>query len=438
VVLHDPSAREVLKKIVKCALPYGTDVHWTDPFPEQVCGWVYWPPPVHYVCNNIHRQYAFNGQLGLASDWAPPSGSASPDDQQIVSACVLMLMNVAHAHVPVSPRGNVWKVIGTWPLIRFVNLLDATAWAKVWPFDTTGTRSGLFTACTGNEPTTGLRPCGWDETQSFLGRVVPWNSLWSSTITVGIGGPGSNGQALGGGDPTEPSMIRVCAGRNGCLAPNEGNSPTYLSQGDGSANGLGVTSFVGQQADDHIVPGVFSVMAAPHDVHNSLYALPASNVASVLSPASVKDVYTEFEAVWFGNIFAADGLVPGANTRSVDLATGAIMDSKPGAVFAAPIYTHMYYCGGPELTYPVAYATQRLCALPGNSENCAAKYLNPCTSYCTGPLDQGGYTNCTGDDGVTYYPLASYLYENCDVEGASCPVMPPPGVSRKSRDPMTL
>jgi hypothetical protein len=82
--LTDPDARSLLKYVVGCALPAGSQIDLT-------IGGV---------------TYSFEGQLGLAARWGKPGGSCDASCRAWVSGCVLSRVNHLGVPVPISVRGE--------------------------------------------------------------------------------------------------------------------------------------------------------------------------------------------------------------------------------------------------------------------------------------------------------------------------------------------
>lgn len=101
------------------------------------------------------------------------------------------------------------------------------------------------------------------------------------------------------------------------------------------------------------------------------------------------------------------------------------------------VYRKMFSCQAPEWTSALAYATYRVCALPGSGSNCAATPTGLCidpnnhsypASRChkeDGLLvsGDGDFEECA-DTAGTYWnqPITVYLHEPCELmpkEGAN-------------------
>ena len=82
--LTDPSARDLLKYVVSCALPAGAHVNVT----------------VQGVT------YTYDGQLGLAPEWGQAGGSCDHDCQGWVSACLLARIDYLGQSKQISVRGD--------------------------------------------------------------------------------------------------------------------------------------------------------------------------------------------------------------------------------------------------------------------------------------------------------------------------------------------
>jgi hypothetical protein len=416
VALRDPRAVVVMREIVKCALPPEASVSWTEPFPATF--------------GNVHHR--FRGQLGLARGWA--ARAATEDEQEIVSACVLMVMNELGVHVPVSPRGDVWQwVRWGWRSFRF-NLLNDEDWAHSWPLDANGATQPWFKPCA-TPPTgiPGLPDCGWDPTQSYIGRIMSWSD-GLGTLWVGIGGAATaGGPTIGYGDLTQPSLIRVCRGRAGC------DSRDAMSESDGSpGNADAAAPFIGGAATDHKFPGVFSVLAAPQTPGGALSGVsPGSLDPNVELPTSVRNAFGQFEAGWFGNIFSA--VAPNITTISVPLGPFGKPGIVNGTAVAQYTYPNMFYCWRQDHANALAYATQRLCGDPtAGGTGCAARPVGACIAdllvnnqdtgnpVCTTRTSQGYVDQCRSTvGGPTYHTLSSYLYDLCDIDSQHCEIVPP-------------
>ena len=82
--LEDPDARMFLRYLTACALPAGAR------FEVVIDG----------------RVQGFDGELGLAPEWAGPQGSCGPSCRGWVSACMMARVNAHGEHVPISIRGE--------------------------------------------------------------------------------------------------------------------------------------------------------------------------------------------------------------------------------------------------------------------------------------------------------------------------------------------
>jgi hypothetical protein len=78
----------VMKYLYGCAAPSGSTLTWTNP--------------------STGRSYAWNGALGLASDWA--SGKpATVAEQQVITSCLAAHVNKYGIHVPIAVEGRTAK-----------------------------------------------------------------------------------------------------------------------------------------------------------------------------------------------------------------------------------------------------------------------------------------------------------------------------------------
>lgn len=369
VALHDASARAVFQKIVTCAMPPGKQIHWRDPF----------------VPANL---YTFDGQLGLASGWR--DRGASEDEQEVVSACVLMLMNDVGYHIPVSPRG--YAVGG--------RRIDASVDAHIWPYSDLGAPDPRFADCPPGAGM-GVRECGWDVSQSYVGTCV--GASWGA---VGIDGAAAAGSpAIGTGAGAR--LLRVCDGLLPCAANSlglvEDDDQQHAVAYRCSATGGGT--------------GFFAAMTGAGVAGAAFTARPATTIASAMVPARALDVYRTAEAGFFGNVFTGV-LAPGVDPVFVDPGSGVVMPTSHRGLPAGKgaIYPGLYYCEAPDWTHSDGFALHRLCADAGRQTDCVASDVGACKLHCTlpGPDDQGAFADCRPDPtSAAYHTLTDYLSDRC-------------------------
>jgi hypothetical protein len=108
--LRDPLGRELLKYVVSCALPDGTDVT------VKVDG----------------KTYVFEGSIGLAPDWGRAYGSCDSSCQRWVSACVLARVDAAGVEREISIRGDNPALRPTWHELRDYPHREATYYGNIF------------------------------------------------------------------------------------------------------------------------------------------------------------------------------------------------------------------------------------------------------------------------------------------------------------------
>jgi hypothetical protein len=89
--LADPNARELLKYIVSCALPKGSQVNFTVD----------------------STSYTYDGEIGLVPKWSNANSTCDVSCQQLVSACVMSRVDFLGEKVLISVRGSAPGLITT-------------------------------------------------------------------------------------------------------------------------------------------------------------------------------------------------------------------------------------------------------------------------------------------------------------------------------------
>jgi hypothetical protein len=378
--LEDPSARNFMSYVVSCALK-----------PEQSLSWT----------SRDGTPYTWQGELGLCPEWS--GGSASSECQRWVSACVLSRNNAWNRRVLFSARGY----LGYAP-----SVLTPAASVEADLFERyTTTRVPSTLACSG--PTAGVaRSCGFQPAK--VGHCSR-----GSRVHVGGGGtpwdfscPGPTLGHMVSGD----MVFRVCEGLGAC------DGSRALAQSQGTCGGiLPAVSFLCPASE------TFSVMTAP-------YYSTATGQVDIQSwngsyPANEKEIFPIREGAFWGTIFGYDAVAPGVHVY-VD-ANGIVHGKNPAPVVEGSIYPKMFSCQAPTWSDATAYATARLCTLPG--QNCVAKPLGRCdatlTEYPYGTRCRlseasgiGDYGKCVGSDGaISLEVITPYLNTPCDlVDSQAC------------------
>ncbi len=375
--LHDPNAQEFLKYLVGCALPPpapGThSLTWTDRFNGRV--------------------HTFDGELGLASEWA--AGAPSSDALERVSACLLARNNAFGVSVMLSLHDNHEDgALQGWSPIVPGSKADRT------------TGDDVTRACP--YPQAGLaRDCGWTVHQ--IGICLP-----GSTVTVAAGvDPACTGRVIG--DSTGNPMLRVCPGTSGC-------------------NGVRALA-ANNDACGSPAPGVrftcpasatFTVMSAPY-VSTQGYFVNVKALGYVHYAAPEQEIFRWQEGAFFGNLFA--GLRADVPDRFVT-ATGALVGAQRPPL-AGSLFTQMFACSSPSWSSGPAYMAGRVCA-SGAGYDCAARHVGTCTTVCEEtdgwrfPGD-GDFGKCHDGrrEAAWMTPITTWLNQPCDtVPGPLCAKTP--------------
>ena len=398
--LKDPDARQFMSYLVSCALPRGTEVEWKNPQTGLLEKWA--------------------GLVGLCPTWK--TGAPSDTCENWVSACLLARNNALGQRVELSLRGED----PTRPA-----LFSTQAQLRPVEYDPAlGGPAPSYTACA--TPTSGVnRDCGWKA--DAVGACVP-----GQTVRLGAGGRAPDQCAAGselGTWSDARMMVRVCEGLVGC----DGGSARMLGQSEGTCSTT-------QAAVSFTCPasGDFNVLTAP-------YQSPQTGTASVAvetgTPAgaryrlSEREVFRLREGAYYGNLFVSRLI----KAKAVYVDDSGRVQNKEQRVQGA-IYGGMFSCQAPEWSTEAAYATHRLCAVPGGGANCAATSTGTCVepthrayphSRCKkedGPLvvGDGDYEECSDPSGVYWkQPITVYLHDACAlVPGASTDTCAWKGISR--------
>jgi hypothetical protein len=108
--LKDPSARELMKYVVSCALDDD------DSISMSIDG----------------KSYTFPGGLGLAPQWGKRNGSCDESCQRWVSACVLARVDFLGVHEMISERGLNPGLHTTWQELIDYPAIEATYYGNIF------------------------------------------------------------------------------------------------------------------------------------------------------------------------------------------------------------------------------------------------------------------------------------------------------------------
>lgn len=183
-------------------------------------------------------------------------------------------------------------------------------------------------------------------------------------------------------------MLRVCDGIIGC----DQGSTRYLGQSEGTCSTT-------QAAVTFTCPasGFFNVMSAPYDsslTGSVSVAVETGTPAATSYRLSEKAVYRIREGAYYGNIFDAGALA----TKVYVEEEGRIVGKD--SVVQGSVYRKMFSCQAPEWTDAAAYASHRVCALPGSGANCAASSVGDCIDYANRNYPA---SKCRKDDGAVVW-----------------------------------
>ena len=186
--LADPASQKVMEYLVGCALN-GPETSNGSGAPAGPVQTVTYANPAYPTDQTAKPQITVDGELGLcgagspAGDWS--AGPATPECQELVSACLLARVNALGRRVIISVRGE--------PTLRFP-LRDRVLVEDQYR-ENNGTPIASFAACSG----TAVPPdCGWQP--HYVGRCVAGDQV---TIRTDVA--------------TDcDKQLRVCTGLYGC------------------------------------------------------------------------------------------------------------------------------------------------------------------------------------------------------------------------------
>jgi hypothetical protein len=386
--LVDADARQVMSYLVGCALPAGASVPWKNPATGLVEQW--------------------DGKLGLCPEWKV--GEPTPACLNWVSACLLARNNALGRRVELSLRGED----PTRP-----TLFSLESASRPVAFDpVTDAPVPSLAACTTSQ-TGAERDCGWKA--EFIGQCQP-----GQPVRLGAGGRApdqcTTGPVLGAAAGAR-MMLRACGDIFGC----DQASGRMLAQSEGACATLAPSvKFTCPST------GFFTVQSAPHDstlTGTVTVAAETGTPAATLYPTSEARTFFLREGAYYGNIFEPKSL---AVTVSVDR-DGKIQGKEQ--VVRGAVYRKMYSCQAAGWSTAQAYATNRLCALPGQDSNCAATSVGTCVdprdtrypaSHCR--LDDGSLVRGDGDfeqcqdtlGNKWMEPITVFLHDACGVVRDDC------------------
>jgi hypothetical protein len=391
IPLHDPSARNFMRYLVRCSFDSTVEISGVDPYDGT--------------------RYTWRGDAGLCPEWQ--TGAPSLQCLKWVSACVLARNNFFGIPIELSIRlATSGPYPTTDPPATVTEDIDREGHFPIPSFAPCGVQmSGLD------------RACGW--TPDYVGICHP-----GDVVQIGAGGIAFDGTCNGPvlGTLTQGSlMLQICDDIDGCAF----NTTRVLGRDDG-------TCIPGAPAVSFVCPskGFFSAMVAPYD--SSQDASGITQAINATFPASVLDVYAVREAAFFGNVFDVTLL-----DREIDVHIDTTRPDWPVVgkerALATPRAFHgAATCYDSDWTVAKAYAYHRVCAAPSPnpltpeaSTGCAAHVVGACSDYPDGPtfkcsFDRSAYSvyspnyrdweHCFDDGGALWdEPISVFLHGAGDV-----------------------
>ncbi|WP_441285838.1 hypothetical protein ACSRUE_25350 [Sorangium sp. KYC3313] len=422
---HEPT-REVMDYLVACALEQGQSVSYTD--------------------TSTGEEFTFDGKIGICPVWAVDK--AGPKCQQLVSACMLSLVNALGRSITVSLRGQAF------PEHR-PGLLTPASSVRVVTTTEDGDAIPSFRRCE-VESHGASRSCGW--TAQHVGSCTPGSTVFIATGEAPLTDCADD-PASAAGLPASDTVLRVCSGIRGCDAGSSDHIDPSAVRCDGRTEPA--LRFVCPQS------GYFSLMSGPRTSGRAGPLAPGGGVAAALErnrrfsvsshprpspppppgtvsineatfrpavyPAAEVDVFGWREGAFYGNLWGDEPLHP-------RLAVGMNEVDEKGKFHPAPthsefsgqaIYQHAFACTGEYWTDHAAYVGERLCAGAEGEVDCVATSVGACdesllVAECP-PLhqcsvDDGGlvegdrdFQQCKGGGRTWRHPITVFLNHPSDV-----------------------
>ncbi|WP_437283498.1 hypothetical protein WME90_23860 [Sorangium sp. So ce375] len=422
---HEPT-REVMRYLVACALEQGQSVSYTD--------------------TSTGEEFTFDGKIGICPVWGVDQ--AGPKCQQLVSACMLSLVNAMGRSITVSMRGQAF------PEHR-PGLLTPAPSVRVVTTTEDGEPIPSFRRCLVDSQGTS-RSCGW--TAEHVGSCTPGSIVYIATGGAPLTGC-SDDPASAAGLPVSDTVLRVCSGIRGCDA----GSPEHINQSEVGCNGRA------EPALRFVCPSsaYFSLMSGPRTSVRASLATPAGSGAAALQkvrhfsvasrprpsppappgaisvaeaefraavyPAAEADVFSWREGAFYGNLWGNEPLHPRlkAGMNEVDRNGNFNPAPTPREFSGQAIYQHAFACTGEYWTDHAAYVGERLCAGAEGEIDCVATSVGACDesllvtdcpplhkcAVTDGGLVEGDrdFQKCEGGERTWGHPITVFLNHPSDV-----------------------
>ncbi|WP_257451733.1 hypothetical protein [Archangium lipolyticum] len=380
--LRDEDAQHFMEYLVGCALDETQALTWKEPLSGEVRQW--------------------KGKAGLCTQWR--EGVPTEECRRRVSACILARNNAFGRRVELSIRGEDPEDLTRFEMESQTGAVDYDPdLAQYVP---------SFLGCTTLQSGAN-RNCGWRP--GHIGRCVP-----GQTVRLGAGGRApdrcSTGPALGV-TTSGRSVLRVCAGIIGC----DSSHSRRLAQSEGTcaATPPAVTFTCPASGD-------FNVMLAPYNSwlgSTASVGVETGTAAATAYALSEGEVFRYREGAFYGTIFDSAALKAEVSVTKEGRIVGKDQHIN------GSVYRKMFSCYAPEWTQGSAYATHRVCALPGSGADCAATVTgacidpsNPSASKCLvedGPLvsGDGDFELCQDPEQEQWTePVTVYLHAPCELQ----------------------
>ncbi|KYF69781.1 hypothetical protein BE11_48555 [Sorangium cellulosum] len=441
--LRHKETREVMDYLVSCALDPSQSVSYTD--------------------TRTGDTYEFHGEIGICPHWnwqGVHQGPAGAKCRQLITACLLALVNPTGRSITLSLRGQAF------PEHR-PGLLSPGPSVRVRTANEDDAAIPSFGPC--KTDSRGLsRNCGW--TAEHIGTCSV-----GSTVTLGPGGEPldqcDDGPSVALGQSDGDTVLRVCDGIHGCNA----GSPAHVAQREVRCSGRREPALRFECPSS----GYFSVMSGPRMSRRASGApgkdgapaprrfdgfsiasrpptagpMPAGGGIVVapapfqpaVYPAQEADIFGWREGAFYGNFWTEENPLHHKFTpemNEVDEEGNFYPAPRSGAV----VFRHAFACTGELWDDEIAYQKDRLCAGGDEDEDCVAHSVGACgDSYnitnCP-PLHQcdledgglvkgdGDFQECAGDGGTWLHPITSFLNDPVAVVRRAwlpLPGLPTPG-----------
>ncbi|WP_437892868.1 hypothetical protein [Sorangium sp. So ce124] len=422
---HEPT-REVMGYLVACALEVGQSVSYTD--------------------TSTGEEFTFDGKIGICPAWA--AGPVGVKCQQLVSACMLSLVNAMGRSITVSMRGQAF------PEHR-PGLLTPAPSVRVVTSTEDGDTIPSFRRCM-IDSQGASRSCGW--TAEHVGSCTPGSTVFIATGEAPVTDCADDA-ASAVGLPVSDTVLRVCSGIRGC----EAGSPDRIDSSEVRCGGRA------EPALRFVCPSsaYFSLMSGPRTSGRAGLPAPAGSGAAALQknrhfsvgsrprpspppppgaisvveatfraavyPAAEADVFGWREGAFYGNLWGNEPLHPRLKVGMNEVKENGEFNPAPTPeeFSGQAIYRHAFACTGEYWTDHAAYVAERLCAGAEGEMDCVATSVGACgESYAVTscpPLhqcsvDDGGlvdgdrdFQQCDGGGGTWPHPITVFLNHPSDV-----------------------